>query len=284
MSPIDEFLQAVERNLRGPARNRPEVLEELRGHLTDRIEALVRQEYEPEAAEAQAMEEMGPAWLLAVRLSLANGWNLFPEILRELGALGFGVVATGLAAFQLSWIERMVSQPENLLPQNFNLQQLAGSWVMIALLASHLMILLALALFAFYLTRLRQNWLWAIIPALLLFIAFPIDQAKFGFYQVMGAVFSLAVALGMTKPSPRRLWPLGVSVGLILLSAFGPDLAINLTVCHLPFSLKMVTNYFYWSPVYAADFRGFLGASCFFWLAAWILERVHTPSISKASE
>jgi hypothetical protein len=67
------------------------------------------------------------------------------------------------------------------------------------------------------------------------------------------------------------------------LAAFIPDLAINLTVYHLPFSFKMVTNYFYWSPAYVAD-RYLLGVSCFFWLAAWILKRAHAPSMTEASE
>lgn len=274
MSPIEGFLQAVENKLRGPAKLRPEVIEELRGHLADRIEALVQQEYGPEEAEVQAMEEMGSAWLLAMRLSLANGWYLFPEILRELGALGLSLVMMLLAAQQLSFIGR-IADP--------NVPGLANPWAAaaVAVVSCYLISLAALAVFAFYLARLRQSRIWAILPAYLMFINFP------DFYYLTGVIFVIAVSLGAIKPSPRKIWPLLAAAGMVILAGIGIDLAVNVIGYHLPISLKMAANYFYWSPFnpfYNYQFWGFLWASCFFWLAAWILERVHAPSITEASE
>jgi hypothetical protein len=284
MSPMDNFLQAVEKSLRGPAKLRPEVIEELRGHLTDRIEALGQQEYEPEEAEDQAIKEMQPAWLLAMRLSLANGWYLFPEILRELGALGFGVVVIGVAACNLDWIQRMVAPDGNSAFQNPNIPNLNNPWVITAIFAGYMISLTALTLFAFYMSRLCRSRIWAIFPVYFLFILIPSGRENHGFYYFAGAMFMLAAAWGAKKPSPRPVWPLLAAAGMVVLSGSGVDLAINVSVYHLPVSLKMATNYFYWSILYNYEVWAFVGASGFAWLGAWILERAHAPSITEASE
>ena len=65
MQPVDKFLQAVEMRLRCPVERRSGVMEELRGHLADRVEALISEKRTQEEYEKQAVREMQPAWLLA---------------------------------------------------------------------------------------------------------------------------------------------------------------------------------------------------------------------------
>jgi hypothetical protein len=276
MSPMDRFLQAVENKLRCPVERRPALIEELRGHLTDRATALVAQNLNPAEAEITAVGEMAPAWLLAMRLSLANGWNIFPEILREMGALGLSLMMLLLAAPQLSFVRRIADA--GILPIN--------PWAKAAMVvvAGYLITLAALAVFAFYLARLRQSRIWAMIPAFLFFNELPFSWSDMRFFYLAGMGFIIGVIWGAKRPSPRPVWPLMAAAGMALLAGLGVILKVEMAA-HLPLSPKMAADYFYGSTNSTAESWFFWGAvSGLLWLGAWILERVHSPSITQAPE
>jgi hypothetical protein len=75
VTPIDEYLTALRRQLAGPARLRADLLNEARDSLTDAVEAYTENGLDPQTAQARAVAEFGTVEELApaYRAELAAG-------------------------------------------------------------------------------------------------------------------------------------------------------------------------------------------------------------------
>jgi len=191
MPQLDEYLRAVERGLRCPAERRPAIIEELRAHLRDRVEALKAQGHNGLDAERQATREMGPAWLLALRLSAANGWSLTAHIFREIWAAGIGTWVAAVGSMGVVFL-----MPRLMESQRAGEAGWTGAWVY--LWVSYAVLLTAFPVFGFVVARLVRGWLWAMAPAVLLVrqvhIALGSGRALTGF--AVGALFFLVFLVG----------------------------------------------------------------------------------------
>ncbi len=195
MQPMDEFLSSVESRLRCPAERRPSVMEELRAHLADQVEALLQQGHSQTEAEQQAVREMMPAWLLALRLSATNGWSLSGHILRESGAmaLGFFLLVGGL---------------------NAGMQVGNNPWV--PLWMGYAGLSLLLLVLGFSLGRIVRGWVWALaIMALIAAAGGFSGDSREGFPFVL--LFTLAGIAGSRRKSPRLTWLTWASGSIMML-------------------------------------------------------------------
>ncbi len=215
MRSMDSFLRAVRRQMhRWPIERRSEVLEELRGHLVDRTETLVREGRDSVEAERQAVREMGPAWLLALRLSFADGWYWAIHILRELWALCLGLQVVEVIVvyillggqFRLSNLFFGFGLPERGAPEEW-----AALIVLCAVLIG----------FGFAMGRIVQGWAWAILPGFW-FFHLGLDSEISTQFMLMsfGMIFLLASIVGRKKESPNLSWLAWASVGLLLVWSF----------------------------------------------------------------
>jgi hypothetical protein len=274
MQPIDNFLNAVESRLRCPAERRPGVREELRGHLVDRVEALTGQGANQEEAEKQAVREMEPAWLLALRLSKANGWNVRIQVLRELWALGLGFLALSLAGNPLgNFHGLLIAVSTGNVPPNIKI-----AWFLPDIVGFFVSLIAGLA-FAFSLGRIVRGWIWAwgigiiCVLATTPFLGYLRSNALWlALTLLVEATFILAAFLGQRKQSPRLAWLGWVSAALLVLSLFGLCLAhAHGDVASALGAFQRSSPYRLW-PVAAI--------SWVFWLAAWVIERAgRTPKV-----
>jgi hypothetical protein len=211
MPQLDEYLRAVEEGLHCPAERRPAIIEELGAHLRDRVEALVAQGEDEPDAQRQATREMGPAWLLALRLSAANGWTGAAHACRQIWAAGIGLqlafVAIGnpLAVGRIQWHERG--------GRLTGIDAWVFAWGPYLLVA---LLLTAFPVFAFALARWLRGWLWAAVPGMGAFVYGlsegvvsnqPWSLTHPGLGAIMffaaGAAFVAAAVQGSRKESPR---------------------------------------------------------------------------------
>ena len=185
MQRSDDFLRAVEARLRCTVDRRRAVVEELRGHLADRVAALVEQGGNAEVAEGQAVREMGPAWLLALRLSTANGWNVLAHLLRELWAACLAFLLVTLA-------------PQVIIVRNPDVHLSSGAFVTRGL--EYLAVLAGLAAFGFAMGRTVRGWGWSLIAILAAAANAPHLLRDL---LAAGAVVLVSASLGQRRESPK---------------------------------------------------------------------------------
>jgi hypothetical protein len=194
MPSVNGFLQSVEARLRCPQERRPALIEELRGHLAERAEALMQTGIDRAEAEKTAVREMAPAWLLAFRLSRANGWSVPAHVLRELaaGMAGLWVVVaagnSGLADYGAGWV--------------------VTPWLTVPLLLG------LFAAFGYSAGRTVRGWLWSLGLAGLVIV---LTGAWHELWQ-LGIVAALVVlvisaVVGSRRESPRLMWLAWLSGG-----------------------------------------------------------------------
>ncbi len=276
MQPMDEFLQSVEKRLRCPAERRPSVMEELRTHLADQAEALARQGRSKMEAEQQAVREMLPAWLLAVRLSIANGWNVKVQALRELWALGLGIESFVLAAAPLGLIRLLQTN----MFRGHVLPGLKDSAVIAGLLVGFLISFAAVLTFGFSLGRIVRGWLWALGIGALGIVTVVLNLRYEGLWGgltlLVVAMVIAASFLGQRKQSPRLIWLAWASAGLLALCLVGVYLAS--TGGDMVSALRKMPDTFPAStwPVAMLPWL--------FWLGAWVLERAGRTQSARLAE
>jgi len=146
MGSVDRFVQAIQQRLRCPVERRATVLEELRAHLDDRTEALLPR-WTRDQAERRAVREMGPAWRLALRLSMANGWHIAPWLVRHVWAASLGLLVLAAGASPFVGVSRMDWQLLKVDSAGF------AAFVFI---------------FGYGVAQLARGWLWATVPLILL--------------------------------------------------------------------------------------------------------------------
>lgn len=217
MPPLDDYLRSIEARLRCPANRRPEIVEELRGHIRDRAEALMAQTPHPcqYHAERMAVREMGPAWLLALRLSAANGWSVTAHVLRELWAMGLAMEVSCVAAFIAFAVTPRLA--EEMIPATRPL-----IW------APYLLLLAGFSTLGLAFGSIVRGWLWAVVPALVVAnMGRAFHDARFFVVSfVISAVFLAAVASGLTRKLPRRRLLACAGVVLIGVGALASLLAV----------------------------------------------------------
>jgi len=214
--PISEYLAGVRRGLRCPLERRPEVMEELCGHLLDRADALMGQGLSHAEARRQALREMGPGWFLALRLSLANGWSPLVPLFRQIWAMGLG--------FQVLVAAVMVSEraPE---VQFMPVREACAYGVLLALLLT----------FGFAMGRIVRSWAWAI--TLIFALIMPFTRESQGIealpLSAMIAVFVGSV-LGSRRESPSLARPAWAAGGAVMLWWLGSDESARGLLVSLP--------------------------------------------------
>jgi hypothetical protein len=273
MQRVQEFLRSVEVRLRCPADRRPAIIEELRGHLADRVEALVQQGIAVWDAGYQAVREAGPAWLLALRLSAANGWKMAAHVLRELWAASLATLVLVVAA-------RLMAVP------GIHVRLSAGEYARIGLLC--LVPLAGLAAFGFALGRTVRGWFWAAVPALVAVAAgvslvHDLDYLGGTPWLAAGAAVLVSALLGQRRESPQLQWLAWASAGLIGVCipgigviAFWTASDGSLPQAFLAF-LRDVT-----AGADATQVVSLAAAPWLFWLGARVIERsgVRTPAVA----
>jgi hypothetical protein len=195
----DQFINAVQQRLRGPAAASESVPAELRDHLADRIEFLQAAGKIRDAAEQLAVREMRPAWLLAWRLSTTHGWSPFAQALR---ALWLGGVAIEVLVIAGSFFALL-----DLVNSRFMYLQLGTVlhyylWLLGGLLVS----LPATFIICLALGRLSRGRLWAVLPCVVTgFFAygFAASNKRILPLHVMGLLFIIAIAAAAYLGSHR---------------------------------------------------------------------------------
>jgi hypothetical protein len=294
MQPVHEFLKAVEARLRCPLDRQPEVIDELRSHLEDRVQSLVQRGSSEADAERQAVREMRPGWLLAFRLSAGNGWSVFAHVLRGLWAAGLGIEVAVACLSLLLAVDAAVEYASNVS---------SGLWVLIG--CTHMAALAGLLGLSFALGRIARGWLWALVPGCALaqmsrtlaaraagVEGLPgIAEAYAPIMEISAAVVLLAAVLvvaaavlGQRRSSPRLTWLAWASGSLIALSAFGiwawgtmtfGAMSPSHELLHgLPAVTQAIGGVFApgsaWVPGMAAILLPWA-----FWLGAWAIERTN---------
>jgi len=253
------------------------VIEELRAHLADRTEAIVADALRLRA-ERQAIREMGPGWLLALRLSAANGWNPLVHILRSLWAAGIGLEVAMGAALLLSGIAGLGRAASNDLP----------AIQLTYITPTYLLLLALLFAFGFAMGRVVRGWAWAIVPGLtLLWIARQMRGGDARTDLAAGATLLAALlivtagALGRRKASPKLGWLAWAAAGLVAVCmlAFGVVVAMVFgsaptgAPIHNPIAaLAAVARETAAMPETGLGWQ-WLAISWFCWLGAWAIER-----------
>jgi len=281
MPPLDDYLRRVESSLRCPAERRPALIEELGAHLQDRVEALVAQGRTKPDAEREAMREMGPAWLLALRLSAANGWNVTAHVLREIWAALLSLLLLAAPVSLTAGIATLMvrSHPAT-----------AGTSIGVTpLWASYVVLAACAAVFAFALARVVEGWVWATVPCLGLGLV--VARPTWALDHFTCAVFLIAAVTVMmsavlaARPSgrPRQVWLAWavIILGLVLYLWFEWS-ALTYGMAKLGFT-GLFRAFQEWGNHYGDDaytytrqlVRTFAGLALpwVFWLAAWCLDR-----------
>ncbi len=265
MQPMDEFLNSVESRLRCPAERRPSVMEELRVHLADQAEALVRQGRNKMEAEQQAVREMRPAWLLALRLSIANGWNVKVQVLRELWALGLICEAMAVISMNLGlvWSLQRDYEFRSTVPG-------LSPWAVMTVLGFFALSAVVFVTFVFSLGRTVRGWVWAFVVGAIILnaqvrVPHHIDIMAIG-SLLAGALLPAAAFLGQRKEAPRLEWLAWASAGSLLLCVIGAGLvAVQMSfLSGLSSILGSLPPLSEWPTV---------AIPWVFWLGAWVLER-----------
>ncbi len=282
MPPVHEFLQAVEARLRCPAERRPAVSEELRGHLADRTEALLAQGVSEADAERQAVREMGRVWLLALRLSAANGWSLTAHVLRELWAAWLGTLMILPAVVMLRVLTRPLLHPG---ATGVNV----GEWAIRGLTCS--VILAGLAAFSFAMGRTVRGWVWVAAPALVAARnAFPLAwYPLFGAGMVSGgpatwlapaAVILVFALVGQRRESPSLHWLAWMSAGTIW--GWASVVAVIAAGTADGGELSKASAHIFW--INAVQLAAVAALPWLFWLGAWLIERAGRAPAAPAAE
>lgn len=211
MQLVDRYLKEVESSLRCPAERQPTVIEELRCHLTDRVETLLSQGLDVAAAERKAVREMGPVWLMAFRLSAANGWNKLGHLMQFFWSVSIGVlVASGGGATirQIHGSVVWVGRSPHVLPLSFAI-------------VSCLIALISICCVGFGMGRNNRSWSWAGVATLGL--AWFVWSTTYFMERLEptlamlagGAVLSLMAAFGQKRAQPRLSLLVWIGIGLL---------------------------------------------------------------------
>jgi hypothetical protein len=282
MQQSDDFLRAVEARLRCPVDRRQSVIEELRGHLIDRVAALVEQGADAEQAERRAIREIGPAWILALRLSAANGWNLLAHILRGLWAAGVGLEVAYCGAFLLFVVAAAPSYSGSSMTL---VQGLLTGYAWIA-------VLVGLSAFSLAVGRIVRGWAWALLPSFALTqLSRPFTlRASFGenapvmnvsavIVLLCAVTVVVAALLGQRRESPRLVWLAWASGGLIAVSALAAQAWLTMSGGFSSSDGVILRGL----PALAESICGKVAAGYLtawflpwaFWLGAWAIERTN---------
>ncbi len=213
MQTIEKYLNAVESRLHCPADRRPAVIEELRGHLADRANVLMQQGLNQEQAERQAVREMGPAWVLALRLSKASGWRVSIHIMREIWAMLLTLqVLLLVGVFMLASLMRIQDPAPSASKSFIPLYWL--SWLVIIPVAS----------FSYAMACQMRSIIWACVATMAL-LGFYLMQAlgnpAFVVLCVLAASVLLAAMRGARRVSSNLVWLAWASGAAILLWIIG---------------------------------------------------------------
>jgi hypothetical protein len=286
MQPVDRYLRLIEVNLRCPVERRAEVIKELQGHLTDRVDALIRQCVEQTAAERQAVREMGPAWLLALKLSAANGWNVMAHVLRELWAMGIGVLMVmGFSGLRSACFGNYMPSGYTHCPIALDLRN--GFIPMLSLMGSRIALMVPLFVFGYALGRVVRGWTWAIIPAILLawrHEASPASFSNLSCAQVLlpsALIFFVSALVGCRKERSNLAWLAWAMPIVMLAISMGSRIANEATADILaaegysPGALSAIRYYLSdsFSGPDSEMFRMLLITPWLFWLAAKALQK-----------
>ncbi len=255
MQRVDEFLKAVQAQLRCPEDRRPTVVEELRAHLSDRTDALTDQGMSRDDAERQAVGEMLPVWLLALRLSAANGWNAVAHGMRGAWMAGAGMLLAAVYIdLSATVVHTLTGWVQPMAPRCPTILGLQSGWQDYLLrVPGHVLLMAPLFLFAFLGARSLRSWVWAIAPAWVLACRSALpglvssSQACTEVLAASAAIFIVSALAGRRQENPR---PWRVGWGIVALPALGANWAQH-------------------APTYVPIVAGAL----LLWLGSWALER-----------
>jgi hypothetical protein len=217
MSLLDSFLQRVEHCLRSPQETHESILTELRGHLEDRAEALVAAGKSPEQAERQAIREMGPVWLLSLRISRTHGWSMLVQVLREFWLAGVVLEVLWIPVLFIIALESCKK-----LYSEGGFGTFPGYW---AWFISGMVILLASGFACSYaLGRVVRGWAWILAPCLaitglsisgIITGVSLLNDAVVGGFLFVAVIFTGAY-LGCQREKPRLGWLAWAGFGAML--------------------------------------------------------------------